>query len=193
MTDISKTVEPKSDQLNADDLICGPKTIKITDVSLVSGDLPVAINYEGDNGKPWKPCKSMRRVLIRVWGKDGNAYKGRSVVIFCDPKVKFGGAEVGGIRISHVSHIKEEITIALTATRTSRKPYVVKPLAVKAEKNVDAAALKEAGDKVSKLGLVEFKSWAGKLSEDERSAVRQYSDGWKKAARDADENDEILV
>lgn len=30
--DLSKTIIPKSDQLNADDLISGPKTIKIRDV-----------------------------------------------------------------------------------------------------------------------------------------------------------------
>ena len=129
MTDLTKTIIPKSDQLNADDMI-GDKTIlaKITKVSLAAGEQPIAINYDGDGGKPYMPCKSMRRVLVNCWGSDGNQYIGRSMTLYRDPAVKFGGLEVGGIRISHLSHIKEPVTMALTATRASRKPFTVKPL-----------------------------------------------------------------
>lgn len=131
MTDISTTTTPKSDQLNFDDFIGdAPITVKITKVSVVAGEQPVIINYEGDNGHPYKPGKSMRRVLVHVWGKDGNAYVGRSMTLYGDPSVRFGGAEVGGIRISHMSHIDSPVTMALTATRASRKPFTVKPLKV---------------------------------------------------------------
>ena len=52
MTDMHATVIPKSDQLNFDDLSTGQtKTIKITKVSGKSGDQPIAISYENDNGK----------------------------------------------------------------------------------------------------------------------------------------------
>lgn len=130
MTDLSATIAPKSDQLNADDLIVGPKTITITRVTSKpsSEDQPTSIYFEGDNGKPYKPCKSMRRVLIQVWGKDGRAYVGRRMTLYRDPNVMFGGVAVGGIRISHMSHIDEPRTMALTATRASRKPYTVQPL-----------------------------------------------------------------
>ena len=131
MSNMLKTVEPKSSQLNADDLIAGQsKTIKITKVEIVNGDQPVAISYENDNGKPYLPCKSMRRVLIHCWGGDGAKYIGRSINLYCDPEVKFGGMAVGGIRISHMSHIDKEITVMLTATRANRKPFTVKPLVV---------------------------------------------------------------
>lgn len=71
MTDMSKTIEPNSDQLNADDLLTGPRTITITDVKVREGsDQPVSVFYEGDNGKPYKPGKSMRRLMIAVWGTD---------------------------------------------------------------------------------------------------------------------------
>jgi len=130
MSDMLKTIEPKSDQLNADDLIGGRTlTIEITSVSILAGDQPVALNYKGDNGKPWKPCKSMRRVLVSAWGSDGNKYVGRRVTLYRDEKVKFGGAEVGGIRISHMSDIDGALTVALTASRAIRKPYTVQPLA----------------------------------------------------------------
>lgn len=137
MTDLSQTIAPKSDQLNADDLIAGPRTITVTRVSAnpSTAEQPIAVNYEGDNGKPWFPCKSMRRVMVYVWGKDGAPYVGRSLTLFRDPAVKFGGLEVGGIRISHMTDISEPVTMALTATRANRKPFTVKPLAApKAEK-----------------------------------------------------------
>ena len=60
MLDMTTTIEAKSDQLNADDLIGSPKTIKITTVKACAGDQPIAVNYEGDNGKPYKPNKAMR-------------------------------------------------------------------------------------------------------------------------------------
>ena len=129
MTDLTKTITPKSDQINSDDLIGRTMTIKVAKVSLCGEpDQPIAINFEGDGGKPYKPCKSMRRVLVNVWGGDGNAYVGRSMTIYRDDKVMFGGLAVGGIRISHLSDISEPVTMALTATRANRKPFTVKPL-----------------------------------------------------------------
>ncbi|MCA3245000.1 MAG: hypothetical protein ING29_00845 [Azospirillum sp.] len=130
MTDMSQTIAPKSDQLNADDLISGPRTIEVTKVALSgSAEQPVAIGFKGDNGKPFKPCKSMRRVMVRVWGTDGNAYVGRRMTIYRDDSVTWGGQAVGGIRISHMSGISQPVTMALTATQKQRKPYTVKPLA----------------------------------------------------------------
>ena len=126
---MSETVIPKSDQLNADDLIGGTRTIRIQRVSGTgNGDQPVAVYFDGDEGRPYKPCKSMRRVMIAVWGPDAAQYAGRSMTLYRDPEVAFGGMKVGGIRISHMSHLEREMTMALTATRASRKPYTVKPL-----------------------------------------------------------------
>lgn len=129
MIDISQTVAPKSDQLNADDLIGGPRTITVTRVSkMKEPDQPIAIYFEGDGGKPYKPGKSMRRVLLRIWGNDGTAYAGRRMTIYRDDAVQFGGVAVGGIRISHMSGISAPLTMALTEKRASRKPFTVKPL-----------------------------------------------------------------
>lgn len=130
MTDLSLTIAPKSDQLNSDDLIAGPRTIKVTRVAgRDNAEQPIAISFEGDNGKPYMPCKSMRRVLVQVWGKDGTKYPGRAMTIYRDPEVSFGGMKVGGIRISHMSDIQRDVTMALTATRANKKPFTVKPLA----------------------------------------------------------------
>lgn len=127
--DMSTTVAPKSDQLNADDLIAGPRTIRIERVSGTGNpDQPVNVHFEGDNGKPYRPCKSMRRVMIAAWGADASQYVGRAMTIYRDPKVAFGGMEVGGLRISHLSHIERDMTLALTVTKAKRAPFQVKRL-----------------------------------------------------------------
>lgn len=133
VVNLLNTIAPKSEQLNADDLIGRALTIKVTKVA-ISGtpEQPIAISYEGDGGKPYMPCKSMRRVLVQLWGGDGNAYVGRRMSLYRDDKVQFGGAAVGGIRISHMSDIDAPVTMALTATRANRKPFTVKPLATEA-------------------------------------------------------------
>lgn len=128
--DLAHTVTPKSDQLNADDLLAGPITITIKAVKDVGGDQPIVINYEGDNGRPYKPGKSMRRVMIAMWGANGNDWIGQSIEIYNDPEVRFGGQEVGGIRISRATGIAKTMNIMLTVTRAKRAPYTVKPLVI---------------------------------------------------------------
>lgn len=133
MSDIANlrdTIVAKSDQLNADDLLGGNKTITVTAVKRsASPDQPVAVHFQGDDGKPYKPCKSMRKVLIFAWGENGADWIGRSMTLFNDPEVKFGGIKVGGIRISHLSHIERDIAISLTATKGKKAPITIKKLA----------------------------------------------------------------
>jgi len=130
MNDMRSVIIPKSDQLNADDLISGTRTITITGVSIRPGtEQPVTISYEGDGGKPYKPCKVMCRVMVHCWGPDANKYVGGRLTLYRDPGVKWGGLAVGGIRISHMSGIERATTIALTETKGSKKPFTVKPLA----------------------------------------------------------------
>ena len=126
--DITATLEAKSNQLNTDDLIAGPRTISITMVAAGSSDQPVAVSFDGDQGKPWYPCKSMRRVLVAAWGPDASQYVGRRVTLFRDPSVVYGSIQVGGIRISHLSELEAPLSIALTVTRQKRSPYKVLPL-----------------------------------------------------------------
>ena len=138
MSDMTPTIVPKSDQLNSDDLISGPITIKITKVAIKTGEQPISISFEGDNGKPYKCCKSMARVMVSAWGADSKAYVGRSMTLYRDPTVKWAGMEVGGIRISHLSDIDESMTMALTVTRSNRKAFTVRPLVPGAKTNAPA-------------------------------------------------------
>lgn len=127
--DISNTVEADSTQVNADDLIASPRTVTITGVNKGTADQPVNIELAEFHGRVYRPCKTMRRLLIAAWGKDASAYIGRRLTLYNDSSVKWGGQAVGGIRISHMSHIERPIEIALTVTRGRRAAFIVEPLA----------------------------------------------------------------
>lgn len=118
--DISKTIEPKSNQLNAEDFISGPLTFTILNVSLSSApEQPVQITFAG-GFRPWKPCKTMRRVLVVAWGPDAEQYIGRSLTLYREPSVLWAGEACGGIRISAMSHIAQRISVKLAASSKSR-------------------------------------------------------------------------
>lgn len=128
MSDMSSVIVPKSDQWNADDFLSGPMTFTIASVNVKGGkEQPVEISLNGTN-KFYRPCKGMCRVMVSAWGADSSKYVGRSFTLYCDSKVKWGGMEVGGIRISHMSDIDGDLTMALTVTRANKKAYTVKPL-----------------------------------------------------------------
>lgn len=143
MSDMLAVIQPKSDQINYDDFIAGQsKTIVVTGVTIKAGDQPVTFHYQDDVGKPYKPCKSMSRVIVYCWGADAKTYVGKAMTLYGDPNVRFGGADVGGIRISHMSHIDKEKVMALTTTRANRKPFSVKPLIMgEASKSKEDGAL----------------------------------------------------
>lgn len=129
MGDMNAIIQPKSDQVNADSLLAGPMTIKVTKVVLTPGtEQPCTVHFEGDEGKPYKPCKSMARILTNAWGPDSAKYVGRSMTIYRDPEVKWAGMKVGGIRISHMSHIDSKMVSSLTASKGNFKPFTVQPL-----------------------------------------------------------------
>lgn len=137
LQDLSWSIVPNSTQLNAEQLLGGPLTITVSEVSIGTDEQPVSIHYHNDDGRPYKPCRTMRKLLIFAWGEDGRAWIGRSMTLYNDPKVRFGGMEVGGIRISHLSDIQAQIRVALTATKGKKALYTVDPLVI--ERKPDAA------------------------------------------------------
>jgi hypothetical protein len=126
--DITKTVEPRSDQLNYDDVAARDLTITVTEVKQGPPDQPVELHNAEYPGRPYKPGKSMRRVLIAAWDTEASAYVGRRITLYGDPTIRFGKDAVGGIRIRALSHITEPLTVALTVTRGKRAPFTVQPL-----------------------------------------------------------------
>lgn len=168
MTSILHTITAKSDQMNAEDLIGGARTIRVTNVRVnTSEEQPVWVYFEGDNGKPFKPCKTMRRLLIRVWGDDSSCYPGRAMTLYRDPNVKYGGMAVGGIRISHMSHIDEPRSFFLTETRGKSKKHTVNPIQIEqppaqrpdGPTDVEIAAVLKSGFEAAANGKDAFVRW----------------------------------
>lgn len=124
--DLSSTVIAKSDQMNASELI-EPITITVTRVDKVKAkDQPVHVHSAGR--QPFKPCLTMRRILIAAWGKYKDDWVGRSMTVFCDPEVVWAGKEEGGIRVSHVSHIDAPVSKMLPVNRGRKKLFTLLPL-----------------------------------------------------------------
>jgi hypothetical protein len=126
--DLTESIAPKSDQLNADDLMAGPVTVTIVEVVKGSPEQPVDVRLLEYPGRAYRPSKSMRRVMVSAWGKDASAYSGRRLTLYRNPEITFGREKVGGIEISHLSNLAKPLTVALTATRGKRRSFKVDPL-----------------------------------------------------------------
>lgn len=126
--DLSGTIVPKSDQINAEDLLTGPMTVTVESVSRGSAEQPVDFHLVETPGRAYRPSKTMRRVIVKAWGAESDAYAGRRLTLYRDPEVKFGGQKIGGIKISHMSHIGKAFSLALTETRGKRALHTVEPL-----------------------------------------------------------------
>ncbi|MFA6358668.1 MAG: hypothetical protein WCY09_08455 [Candidatus Omnitrophota bacterium] len=125
--EVRASIVPKSDQLNADDLVTGPITVTITGVRKGDKDQPIIVEIEGH--QPYKPCKTCRRVLIATYGDDPKAWVGQRMTLYCDPEVMWGGVKIGGIRISHLSGLDTPRTFMLTHSRGKRSEVTIRPLA----------------------------------------------------------------
>ncbi|MDH6199232.1 hypothetical protein M2272_005900 [Mycobacterium frederiksbergense] len=139
--DISDALLADSDRINGDDLIGGPRTVTI-----------VSAEWDGDNKKPAKlgvaefpdrkfmPCKTVLRIIAGIWGKETDVWIGRKLTLYRDPDVKFGGDAVGGVRVSHMSHIEKRMVLKLAETRGKKGRFIVEPLAVPQIITSDAVA-----------------------------------------------------
>lgn len=142
MSTLSEALAPRSDQLNADELIAGPRTLKLTGGKITSDGRQqrMTLSYEGDNGKPFKPCKTMGRAMVMLWKLTDEGFteqvKGKSVRVYRDPEVTFGAeGQVGGIRISHVSHIEKATSVKLTVSQGKKAIFTFHPMPTDASAN----------------------------------------------------------
>ena len=151
----AKTIEAKSDQLNSDDLMAGAITVTITDVKVNENtdQQPVSISFTNDNGKPWKPSKSMRRALMLKWGSDEKAFIGRSLTLFRDPTIRWAGQEVGGVSISHMTDMTDDSRFLLTSSRGQKKAIKIEHLKVKTKEELAEERKNKASAWVSQSKL----------------------------------------
>lgn len=129
--DMSRFIEAKSDQINSDDLIGGPRTFTVQGVTANDGEQPVNVWLEGEE-RVFRPCKTIRRVMVAMWGADANEYVGRSMTLYRDAEVQFGGMKVGGLRISHMSHIDGARDVVVMKSKGKKAGMKILPLATNA-------------------------------------------------------------
>lgn len=163
--DVTKAIEAKSDQLNADDLV-EPRTIRIRDVQVKSGEQPISIFYDGDDGKPWKPSKTSARCLAGIWGANATNWIGLSCTIYNDKTVTWAGAAVGGVRVSHMEGIDKPVTLMLAKTRGKKGATVIQPLKIESTQKQSPQApaappekAQSAAREAAKLGRDSFQQW----------------------------------
>lgn len=163
---ILDTIKAKSDQLNADDLIAGPITVTVTKVSRGQADQPCVIAIDGGH-QPFKPCKTMRRVLVACWGELSSEWVGRKLRLYRDPDVKWAGEKTGGIRIDAVSHIDADKTFTLQESKGKRGKFHIKKL------GTESAPQPTLIDR--------WRPKLSKLSEAAKKVANVIREGWKMA------------
>lgn len=125
------TAEPRSDQWNADDFLGGARTFTIAGVREGTAEQKYDIALEGEP-RAWRPPLGMVRVLMQAWGDESDVWVGRRVTLYRDQSVRFGKEVLGGIRISHLSHIDKVSNYKVTTSRGKRETFTVQPLAAQA-------------------------------------------------------------
>jgi hypothetical protein len=125
--DMTESLAPKSDQLDAIDLVSGPRTFTIENVTKHNAEQPFNFHLAGFP-RVWRPGKSMRRVIAAAWGTKTSAYIGQSVTLYCDPSVQFGNEAVGGTRISHMSGLDKPLKVPLLVKKGRSAVFTVDPL-----------------------------------------------------------------
>lgn len=126
--EVLKSIVPDSTQINAEDFTGGPQTFTISGVRRGNKEQPIQIDLV-ECDRAYRPCKSMRRVLIATFSDDPTQWVGQQMTLYCDPTVMWAGVEVGGIRISHLSGLSEPRSYMLTKARGKRSEVVIHPIA----------------------------------------------------------------
>ncbi|OCH80340.1 hypothetical protein A9310_21610 [Gordonia sp. UCD-TK1] len=171
--DMLKTIEADSTQVNADDLTEEPRIVTITGVSKGNAEQPVNFELAEFPGRAYRPCKSMRRVIVQAWGPDASVYVGRQLAIYNDRRVQWGGQAVGGVRIKAMSHIEKRLTLPLTVTRGKRAPYVVEPLKVSFKPIPESFGAKVKAGGLSSEDQAKALEYLSKLGESDPAEVAE--------------------
>lgn len=160
-------LQAKSDQMNAVDFV-RPMVFRIVRVEYQpKQEQPIRLHFEGYEGRPYKPCKSMLRGLAQVWTMEEQTWNNRLIELYCDPHVKWAGKDAGGIRISAVSGINEPYEFPVSINRSQRQihtfnvlkddqPVVKEFIFTHHEAAINEAESNEAIDKIIKTVRAEF-------------------------------------
>jgi hypothetical protein len=149
--DLTESIAPRSDQINADDLVGGPITYTIREVVKGKAEQPFDFMLVETN-RAYRPSKTMRRVIVHAWGAETANYAGRRLTLYREPSIMFGNVKVGGIRISHMSHIDGPREVMAQVKRGSREKFTVQPLP-------DAPTAPTEADVNASTDLTQLRAW----------------------------------
>lgn len=121
-------IKKNTDQLNYEDFLGGvTRIVTITKVEKGRKEAQYDISIEGDD-RYWRPPATVLKLLVLAYGDDDSNWIGKRAQLFGDPDVKMKGKAVGGIRISHLSHIDKPLEASLTVTRGQSAVFTVQPI-----------------------------------------------------------------
>jgi hypothetical protein len=178
--DITAALAPKSDQLDAIELV-EPRTFTVDTGSQVGqrdGRAVVEIRLV-DLDRVWRPSKGMLDVIAACWGLDSSKWAGHRVTLYNDREVKFGPDKVGGTRISHISEIDGPRNLQIRGAGSSgrKQMWHVEPLPAIVQRDW-LTELADAGNDVDLLFGLGTAAKAAGASQQIRDTIR---DAWNKA------------
>ena len=121
-------VKKNTDQLNYEDFLGGiTRDVTIVKVGKGRKEAQYDIAIEGDD-RYWRPPATVLKLLVLAYGNEAANWVGKRARLYGDPSVKMKGVVVGGIRVSHLSHIEKPIVASLAVTRGQTGTFTIDPL-----------------------------------------------------------------
>jgi hypothetical protein len=167
---VKASIVPDSTQINAEDLLTGPMTVTVKGVRRGNREQPINVDLV-ETDRAYRPCKTMRRVLIAAFSDDPKRWVGQRMTLYCDPNVTWAGVKVGGVRISHLSGLDEPKTFLLTQTRGRKAEVVIMPLP-SALSESDEAFIAECKGEIAAAETMEVLKAIGFILKEKTEPVR---------------------
>ena len=145
--DMAASIEARSEQIDADNLISGPIDVTIKAVTRgPSNEQPIQIVLQ-ETPLFYRPNKTFRRALIGCFGDDSTNWIGKRLRLARDANVMFGGVKVGGTIVTHAS-VAAPIVLMLSTKRGKKSavsidviPPIQKPVPMPAKVKEAAAVI----------------------------------------------------
>ena len=130
MIDLTKHIQADSDCLVAADLVGGPLTILVERVTESGKNDKKKIDiFYANSEKPFRPCKSMLRILCELWKTtDATTFIGRGITLYREPDCMWKGEKTPGVRICGLSHIEKAVTVVANERRGKMATYQIEPI-----------------------------------------------------------------
>lgn len=178
--DIRAATKPKSDQLNYETFLTGSQTFTVSKVTPGDRDHPVFIHMNECPATPYKPSKGMLKCIAQPdgWGDKSSQWVGKSITLYGDPTVIYGGVEVGGIKVAALSDISGDYETLISARRGVRKPHLIKKIVIqmyddqKFVANLPAWLKLIADGKATTDQIIARVEQSGALTEEQKNAIK---------------------